>query len=784
VLVTAVALLTPLTAAAAAGVDAPARKVVFVGVTGLRLDDVGMLTTPALWSLTRDGAVGTLVARSLRASACPADGWLAVSAGARAADLVGTGTCRTLRLPGTDGVVPGWGDYVQSATTSTFEPRLGLLGDTLATAGIAAAGIGPGAAIALANSSGHAVSTVSEVPGQTADLSGLVRSGLGAADLLVVDLGSVRDPGEATGDRTAATSGPSADPGSGTDSILSQLLGSGGPSVAGPDAITDPTRADQVRTIDTRLQTVLDAARSASADVTVVVASIADSGRRPHLQLAAAAGPGAVPDGNAFAGALLASRSTRQPGYVQITDLTPTLLSALGARADSPSGALVGAPVTAEPGPALAGDRVAAMIDEDRHAQAVRPLTERFYLGFVIINLTLYALVSIGLNGRFIERRRRFVARFLPARTRGSLTSPSRADLVLRLLRLIGVAVSTIPLASFLANLIPWWRAAIPSYAVVALTMGWMAVVTAVALGPRWRRWPLGPIGVAAGITTVVLAVDITTGARLQISALMGVQPLVGARFYGFNNTAFALFAAATVLLAAALANPLVRRGRRGLAVAVIVAVGVVATALDGLPGLGSDFGGPPALVPAFAALALLAGGVRLTWKKVATVLAAGAGAVIGFSVLDWLRPVDSRTHLGRFVQTVLDGGVWPVIQRKASQNLNIFAGSVLTLLAVGGVVLVLVVLLRPLRAAAKAADGGPYSWLSSGTPFTQLSTDAPMVRPALTALTMALGIGALVNDSGVVILAVGIGLAVPLLVAVCANWLLGLRSRSLAPTP
>src|SRR5450830_1268608 len=103
----------------AAGTAASARTgspVVLVGVTGLRWDDLGSLTTPALWGLSRQAAVGTAVVRSVGPSSCPADGWLAVSTGTRAADLSSAdGTCRRLQEAVAGSAVPGWADYLRSA---------------------------------------------------------------------------------------------------------------------------------------------------------------------------------------------------------------------------------------------------------------------------------------------------------------------------------------------------------------------------------------------------------------------------------------------------------------------------------------------------------------------------------------------------------------------------------------------------------------------------------------------------------------------------------------------
>ncbi len=756
----------PSSASNPTAVEGDRAPVVLIGTSGLRWDDIGTLTTPALWTMSRGGAVGSIAARSVHSSNCPADGWLAVSAGARASDLVAEDrTCRTLRDPLPDQAVPAWDDYLQSAAQEDYASKPGLLGDTLAATGTAAVGIGPGAAIALAGADGVPVGQHLHRPWTTSALQTAVRDALdGGARLVVVDVGSIRDPGQSTSDRVVSLP---TDEESETEA----------PELAGPDAVTEPTHGEQAQIVDARVGAVLAGIADTRVDTTVLVTSLADSSRRAQLQLAAASGPQATGDGD-YADALLAARSTRQPGYLQTTDVTPTILTALGLRGDVPPGTLVGTTITTTPGPALASKRVAQLVDDNDHVLAVTPLVSPFYVIFVAINLILYALVTIGLNGRVLDWWGRTLDRWAPRKGRRALAASTDPVLVLKQLRVAGVAVAAIPVSTFLANLSPWWRVDPPSYALTALIVTWVAVITAVALLPRWRNWLLGPLGVVAAITAVVIAIDIATGATLQLESLMGTRSLVAGRFYGFNNTAFALFATAAVLLAVAVTNPLVARGRRGAAVGIVVAIGVAATLLDGLPSIGADFGGPPALVPGFAVLALLAAGVRLNWWRALSVLAAGAVTVTVFAVIDWLRPADSRTHLGRFVETVLDGGLWPVVARKLKQNVDILFTNELTLLAIGGLVVVILVLGRPLRTAVGAPAGGAYGWLSSGAPLTRLGTDAPMLRSGLVALTVTLGIGFAVNDSGVVIPAIGIAITVPLLIAACANWMLLLRQR------
>src|SRR5690606_34812246 len=109
--------------------------------------------------------------------------------------------------------------------------------------------------------------------------------------------------------------------------------------------------------------------------------------------------------------------------------------------------------------------------------------------------------------------------------------------------------------------------------------------------------------------------------------------------------------------------------------------------------GLGSDLGGPPALVAGFALLTLRVAGVTLTWRRVATVLGGAAAVVLTFALADWLRPEDERTHLGRFVEQVLAGELADVVWRKAGAALTtlgvaspVLAGALLAGVVVLGV--------------------------------------------------------------------------------------------------
>ncbi|WP_309134014.1 hypothetical protein [Cellulomonas sp.] len=737
--------------AAAASTPAPAvgespvpGPVVLVGVTGLRWDDVGSLTTPALWELSRGGSVAAVAARSVTTRACPADGWLAVSAGARAADLpVEDRTCRTLREPGEAGEVPGWQDYLTAAGAESYGARPGMLGDVLAAAGTPVVGIGPGAAIALADPDGLPVGEHLRAPTTPRALRALVREATAeGAGLLVVDAGQIRDPGYATAPRL-----PSTDPTPGATAAPVEeegeapLGGSEAPDLPGSESIVEPSRAQQAVTVDERVAAVLDGL--GNRDATVLVVSLADSGRSV-LQLGAAVGP--ATDGRLYDENLLTSGSTRQPGVVQTTDVTPTLLALLGLLDDAP--ALPGAEIRPVPGPESGAARVGMLLDAQQEASAVVRVSGTFSARLVLAQAALFVAAAVVLTRR---------ARSGTDRRTGALR-PS-----LRALQVLALALGATPVASFLVGLVPWWRADRPVTAFWWVLLGWVAVITALALAGPWRRHVLGPAGVVSAVTVVTLLADALTGSTLVIDAPMGAHRIMAARFYGMSNQAFALVTAAGVLVAVVAADALLRRGRRRAAVAAVVLTGLAIAVVDGAPQWGADFGGPPAILVAFAMLAIAVAGRRVSWRVVLLVGAVGTAVVLGFAWLDWLRPAADQTHLGRFFATVLDGGLWDVLGRKLSANLRLLTSWRYLVLAIGGVALTWLVLAGP-RSRRGAIMG-------EGSPLEGLQRTVPLLRPAVAATGVALTIGFLMNDSGIVVLALGIAVSVPCLVAAAAQW-------------
>jgi hypothetical protein len=413
---------------------------------------------------------------------------------------------------------------------------------------------------------------------------------------------------------------------------------------------------------------------------------------------------------------------------VTLTDVTATALNLLGV--PQPAQA-VGSPWRAQPSRMDAGERVESLEDADVAAQAIRRIQGAFFWVLGGAQLLLYGLAALAL------RRRRWNA----PQTRAKILAGTR------IVALVGGAA---PVASFLAGLLPWWQSAHPVPALVCAVVGFAGLVAGVAVAGPWRRSVTAPGLVITAVTALVLAVDVMTGSTLQLNALMGYTALVAGRFYGFGNQAFSLFAVATILSAAWLAEYPLRAGRKWVAVGIVAVIGAAAVAVDGLPAWGSDFGGVLAMVPAFAVLGLMVAGKRVSALRLALFCVAGAVLVLLISYVN--AQSANPTHLGRFWLDLESGDAWDTVTRKLQAMLRSLGYWPFIIPLAGAVGFLFFALVRPIKARTALLE---RAYRHSAT-----------MRPALlSALTMGVA-GTLVNDSGVVILSVALSLATPLMLA------------------
>ena len=447
-----------------------------------------------------------------------------------------------------------------------------------------------------------------------------------------------------------------------------------------------------------RLDALVAQVRAADPAADVVVAGVADGASPVRPRAVVAAGP-------SFPHGLLESTSTRQPGVVQLQDLTATALARVGASVAE----VTGRPLTVAPSTGSAAALVAGRVGVETRAATLRALSPQV-TGWLAAAYAAWAVAVAVLWWR-----------------RGS-----GADAVPAWVRAAGVAVAAVPVSTFVVNLVPWWRGSAPALLFVGALAVVVALVTAVALRVGAAR-TLGALRVVAVLTLVVLAGDVLTGSGLQLGSVFGQNPVVGGRFYGLGNTSFALYGLAVLVVVEwVAASGRSRRAAAALALVVLAA----ALAVEALPSLGADFGGPPGLLLGGLLVVATAAGVRLTWRRVLAAVV-GAGALVALvAVADWLRPADARTHLGDFVESVVSGEAGAVVGRKLAQNLANLGSPPLLVIAVATVALVVVarrVRWRPVPDGVVVL-GGAVVMAVVGF----LANDSGLVIPAFVALVLA----------------------------------------------
>ena len=520
------------------------------------------------------------------------------------------------------------------------------------------------------------------------------------------------------------------------------------------------TDAERIAALDEALRTVQEQSRPGTR---IIVASLADD-EAPGPQMAVL--PAGTRSARGTSEGLVVGDSTHQPGLVQLTDLTPTLVSALAGRRDPAfDGHALTLPKTGRAGVAAAGAaagdaRISRLADDALHARASQATVMR--AGALLMGLAVALLVWAAV----------------------ALRSPkaSRREALRRRVTWVAVYLSGLPTALLLVNAAPWWRvgaragspsgwaslvavvaAALVAAGIVGLVAGIVALVrrrkrphpatspspSPSALGAAATAEPAGspntpsargeatadpppdeadgpepalpsPPRNGTSLTALLVAaaiplawlVDAAAGAPLAFNNPLGMNAVVAGRFYGVSNTAFALVAGALVVVIAG-AWVALGGGRRS-ALLVTALLGGVALLVDGAPQLGADVGGALTLVPTLAFLAAGLAGLRLSWRRWLAIGAATVLVVGGFAVVDLLRP-GGPTHLGRFARQVADGSAAGVLGRKAYALVGPFVTKPVMAAALACAVVIVAAALWWGRRQVRAWRSGtsPYAWLA-----------------------------------------------------------------------
>jgi hypothetical protein len=388
----------------------------------------------------------------------------------------------------------------------------------------------------------------------------------------------------------------------------------------------------------------------------------------------------------------LTSASTRREGIVTLTDLTRTLID-FGAPGSTV--AVDGSPFAVY-GADLTLDAIDAKID------SIAALSDAAPIGYLFLGLAgtvLFVIMVVDvLRGRF------------------------------RLAKLILTFGGVLPAAMMLTGAVPWQNSGSPGLVVSLVVAAWSVMLTALALF-LGRLAQVPNIIAATALSVAAFTFDAALGAVMQPGSLINSRPIFGLRWYGFGNVTFAAYATAGLFLAGYVAHRCLMAGRRVAAIVAVGAIGFGIVICDGWPTMGSDFGGIIALTPAVLWLMLALSGVKITWPRLLAVAGSALLFVAVISVLDWLRGPDQRSHLGNFVQRVLDGDALDVISRKAVAS----AETIASIVGIGSLLIGVMLWIVIFRYVVP-----------------RISSDFTTVRSALIAMLIVAIVGTLLNDGGI----------------------------------
>ncbi len=585
----------------------PVNRIVLIGVPGWSWSQISD-GTPTLADMVAGGASGSLVVRGTYPVTCPADGWLTLGAGQRAALDEGDDASRCAIDPATlvepakrRAVVADMTAWQTAAEERPIVPALGALSDALATDDMCVAAYGPLAALGAADSTGA------------------------VASYEAVTLATIEEARTTPGQTKCAV-----------DLIDGSSL----------------TPAE----LDAQVAVV---AEGLEDDTLLIVAGLSDDARIPALHpvvMSGAAGGTNTPQA-------LWSASTRQFGLIQTTDLTSTILANFGIpEPETVSGSVI----------TSAERDGADPLETNRNLVAAATLAPRVLPGFAVVVGSVLALCLVGSavwarfsvypQGGALARLAlavsgsavmalpgaAFAASLLPWWRGGAdpgTTDPATVALMGPTLALVG---ATALIGAVIVGL-AWGAYVLVPHSLVPVAV--IASATMLVIGVDVLR------GGRLGLISVMGVLPVAAGRFYGMGNVA----------FGIFSAATLILAGCIASMLTRPGHPF-----RWLAVGSVVSLGLTAAAIDGAPNWGADFGGVPATLVGTGLLATAAAGRKVKASLVLLFLVISVAAAAVAMVADWLRPPEDRTHLGNFVAAVLNGEAWQIVTRKLDQSVGI----------------------------------------------------------------------------------------------------------------
>jgi hypothetical protein len=192
----------------------------------------------------------------------------------------------------------------------------------------------------------------------------------------------------------------------------------------------------------------------------------------------------------------------------------------------------------------------------------------------------------------------------------------------------------------------------------IAITLSCFALATIADTLMPWPRAPLLP----AVVGVLALVIDALAGTQLLVRSLLGPNPILGARFYGFGNELKSGLAVAVLAAVAAALYPTVRSRR---AASITAASGVVLAAVVGSARIGAGVGGVILVAAGFAVATLVLLPGSFSRGRALVVLASPLVALVALALLDLATAHGSGHFTGSVLHARSAGDLRDVIVRR-----------------------------------------------------------------------------------------------------------------------
>ncbi|WP_029768083.1 hypothetical protein [Haloglycomyces albus] len=646
--------------------EAPADQVdnvIVVGVAGLGWGDINADDTPELYDLAADASVAELRLNSGHRLTCAASGWLTLAAGNGAvSETLPEGECEPVELPDVS-------DTGASASIEGFSELYDLNRE-----------LDPDTRLGTMASASECATAI----------------GPGAAYATANGVGRV-----AYYDRILPSNGE-----------MRELLGQCPLSVIDGGEIAG---AASLQAVDSMIGRVREAR---GPDTAVVVTGIGQTEDQNRLQ--------ALMIDQPHTSSGLLDVAGEKPGYMKLTDLTPTVIALLG----SPQPDYLRGHVAATVDDSYDfSDRLAAFTASDaRLAVADEAAARSQWLQALL--LVAVAIVAFPLMRQL---RRAGQPGVKPPRL-----WLMRADIVVALL------CALFPTAAVISDAFDWWALPNPTVSGPLLAVAVASVLAAAAsLLPR-RHSPSTLLAVISlsGLLVTVLAMAVHYS--IAMGTLMGDSGISNSTSQSIGPVVAGIYIASLWMFAAALAWNLPRRFHAP----VMAGIGTIGVAGMASGMLGNSTGTAVALVVGTCLAAALAYGGWMSAMRLLWSLMVGGLVLVVLSWMDYRRPQVEQGALGEVVTDLL-GESNGVIRNATGANLVAIFTSPLTMVALIAGVYCWLVLLRP--------GGG----------LRRAFGLHPPLRAAVTAAAVTALCAGVLTGKGFMVLGVSLAVIVPLAVIV-----------------